>query len=572
MKTRMFLAGLMAGLLATNSLVLAVQVDGYCYLEGQPHHDATRVFFQADSPTALTDSTFTDASGYYTIDLLPGIYDIYYSQGWFMQSAFYNQLVSEAITLPEVTLLDASGAEYLSGSLSGTLNNSMYIVQGDVTVNGGDSLIIEPGVRLYFYGGEYDSYVFRIEGYLSAMGSAGDSIKFMPAPDTYGWGGIYFYEAMDTCQLQYCLITGSTSRAIICNDCNPTFLHCNIVGNTDSGGGAGMYLHESNPILSYCIISNNTSINHGGGGIRCLGNSSPTLIQCILSDNSAAEYGGGISIWGSCFAIFDHCLIYGNTAGEDGGGIWCGQLCDMSIIHCTISNNSAMGQGSAVYNYDRSNLELVNSIIQGNSGESAVYVEDSYYSTFSITFNDFYSNSGDLFAGSGVPEYLGQVITVNANNDPCDAYMNIFLDPQFVDPINGNYHLLGESPCIDAGDPSSPLDPDGTIADIGAFYYNQLGVEGEQSAPQPVTFQLLQNYPNPFNPITTLGYELPTTAHVNFSVYDLLGRQVAILKDNVEQAGTHQMTFDGSQLPSGIYFYQLQTGDFTETRKMLLIK
>jgi len=97
-----------------------------------------------------------------------------------------------------------------------------------------------------------------------------------------------------------------------------------------------------------------------------------------------------------------------------------------------------------------------------------------------ITYSDFWNNEGGNFYGCG--EWIGVNVTTNANGDSCDAYYNIQLDPLFVDPLNGDYHLSWDnfpitdstmSPCIDAGDPSSPLDPDGSIADMGAIYYAQ---------------------------------------------------------------------------------------------------
>lgn len=73
-----------------------------------------------------------------------------------------------------------------------------------------------------------------------------------------------------------------------------------------------------------------------------------------------------------------------------------------------------------------------------------------------ISYNNVWNNSGGNFAGN---------ITPDASN--------ISLDPLYLDPVNGNYNLAGGSPCIDAGDPTLPQDPDGTIADIGAYYYHQ---------------------------------------------------------------------------------------------------
>jgi hypothetical protein len=83
---------------------------------------------------------------------------------------------------------------------------------------------------------------------------------------------------------------------------------------------------------------------------------------------------------------------------------------------------------------------------------------------------------------------------------------------------------------------------------------------------------LQQNYPNPFNPSTTIKYELPRTSHVNLSVYDMLGREVARLADDREEAGVHEVEFDGSNLATGVYFYRLKAGDFAQTRKLQLIR
>jgi hypothetical protein len=91
-------------------------------------------------------------------------------------------------------------------------------------------------------------------------------------------------------------------------------------------------------------------------------------------------------------------------------------------------------------------------------------------------------------------------------------------------------------------------------------------------SPLPDKYALHQNYPNPFNPSTQISYGLTKATHVSLKVFDLLGREVAILVDEIHPAGTHSATFDGSNFPSGIYFYHLQAGDFTMTKKMVLLK
>jgi hypothetical protein len=96
---------------------------------------------------------------------------------------------------------------------------------------------------------------------------------------------------------------------------------------------------------------------------------------------------------------------------------------------------------------------------------------------------------------------------------------------------------------------------------------------GEEKIPvAPLTFSLKQNYPNPFNPSTTISYQLPTRSHVTLRVFDLLGREVAMLVNRTEESGVKSVTFDASMLPSGLYYYRLQAGNYIETKKLLLLR
>ena len=85
-------------------------------------------------------------------------------------------------------------------------------------------------------------------------------------------------------------------------------------------------------------------------------------------------------------------------------------------------------------------------------------------------------------------------------------------------------------------------------------------------------YTLSQNYPNPFNPTTTITYQMPKTEFVTLKVYDILGREIATLVNEEKPAGNYEVNFIGSGLTSGIYFYQLKAGDYSETKKMILLK
>ena len=88
----------------------------------------------------------------------------------------------------------------------------------------------------------------------------------------------------------------------------------------------------------------------------------------------------------------------------------------------------------------------------------------------------------------------------------------------------------------------------------------------------PLAFTLEPNYPNPFNTTTTIRYALPRAEEVRLEVYDLLGRQVAILQNQTQPAGWHEASFNASRLSSGVYIYRLSAGDFTETKTMMVVR
>lgn len=85
-------------------------------------------------------------------------------------------------------------------------------------------------------------------------------------------------------------------------------------------------------------------------------------------------------------------------------------------------------------------------------------------------------------------------------------------------------------------------------------------------------FTLEQNYPNPFNPITTISYSIPQSSFVTLKIYDALGNEAAVLVNEQKTAGRHEVNFSSSQLASGIYFYKLMAGSFTQTKKMILLR
>ena len=97
-------------------------------------------------------------------------------------------------------------------------------------------------------------------------------------------------------------------------------------------------------------------------------------------------------------------------------------------------------------------------------------------------------------------------------------------------------------------------------------------IEPDDAAEVPTQVRLNQNYPNPFNPQTTISYGLPQAGPVRLTVYDALGREVAVLVDREQAAGRYRATFEAGNRPSGAYFYRLEAGATIKTGTMLLLK
>ncbi|MFQ5869089.1 MAG: right-handed parallel beta-helix repeat-containing protein, partial [Candidatus Zixiibacteriota bacterium] len=211
-----------------------------------------------------------------------------------------------------------------------------------------------------------------------------------------------------------------------------------------------MYYRYSSPKISNNTINDNwASADRSGvgGGIACLYDSNPTISGNTISGNFAHFNGGGIYCDTSDPLIIGN-IISRNSAGWDGGGIYCEYYCDPLISNNTISRNSALLYGGGVFCW-RSSPTITNTIVWGNSAPNSpqIYLEGHPVVT--------YCNIQGGWPGEG----------------------NINADPIFVGAEKEDFHLRWHSPCIDAGDPNSDPDPDGTGSDIGAFYFHQ-GVDG----------------------------------------------------------------------------------------------
>lgn len=209
--------------------------------------------------------------------------------------------------------------------------------------------------------------------------------------------------------------------------------------------------------------------------------------------------------------------------------------------------------------------------------------------------NGMWSQQGNKLVGTGRSGYVFQGASVDVSADGNTAIAGGYADnsgagASWVFTRAGGVWSQQGSKLFGTGavgiayqGQSVALSADGNTAFIGGYFDNSgAGAAwvfvrnatgaGERAAKIPDQFDLEQNYPNPFNPSTTIRYGLPGHCHLSLTVFNTLGQQVAILVRGEQEAGYHEIKFDGSKLASGVYLYTMQAGSYAETKKLLMIR
>jgi len=215
------------------------------------------------------------------------------------------------------------------------------------------------------------------------------------------------------------------------------------------------YSDDSKCRLEYCIVE------YGGASsyenIYCNA-SSPCISHCEVRYGS----GPGIKVSNATSMSIDHSVIRDNTAE----GIWA-QNSNLSLLNNVICRNA----GDALRFTSPLSSEVKQNIVYDN--HSPLYLASGSILATQIDHNDCWLH--DTVYWSHMAPGFGNATQTNANGDMCDGYYNIFLDPMFVNATGNDFHLTENSPCINAGDPLMPFDPDSTIADMGVYSYYKPG-------------------------------------------------------------------------------------------------
>jgi len=247
---------------------------------------------------------------------------------------------------------------------------------------------------------------------------------------------------------------------LYCYGSELTLTNTIIMNNASGGYGGGIYCRENSSIALENVTISGDTARYLGGGIYST-SSTLTLTNTHINGNVATSYGGGIYLSGGEQAVFTRTTLSNNEARDYGGGIYCSGS-SPELTNATMYGNSAEN-GSALYLSNGSEPVLVNTIIWNHESPAIFFPRDGNPNSLTISYSDCdfdednirYRDQDELNWGAGM---------ING-------------DPLFLEPEEGDFHLTQNSPCIDAGNPRSPEDPDGTRADMGAYYYYDRGDE-----------------------------------------------------------------------------------------------
>ncbi|MDQ3193396.1 MAG: T9SS type A sorting domain-containing protein, partial [Bacteroidota bacterium] len=230
------------------------------------------------------------------------------------------------------------------------------------------------------------------------------------------------------------------------------------------------------------------------------------------------------------------------------------------------------------------NIYLTGSSVRTTGQEDFLTIK--YDASGNQLWDRFYNgtgNDGDYAKGIAVDAGGNAYVTGRVYDIPFDVnFMTIKYDTDGVQKWKvsydgGNNHNDDEAVVV-CLDPSGDVIVTGignrpaTVDDYATIKYSQSVSIKQISSSTPEKFSLSQNYPNPFNPKTVISYRLAVGSTVSLKVYNMLGNVISVLINEYQHTGAYEVDFDAGDIPSGIYFYKLTANEFSETKKMNLIK
>ncbi len=345
-----------------------------------------------------------------------------------------------------------------------------------------------------------------------------------------------------------------------------------VSGNEAAGNGGGVRVARGELQMFRCVVRDNAA-GRGGGGLAVCYGSWTEVAEALLAGNSSA-WGGAAAVRAGSTARFVECRFEANqtlAAPGLGGGLACDHGATAVLVRCLVADNSAR-RGGGIYVATGAGPIIQSVTVDRN--ESVDAVGGIYTKGCSLELTrcivSFHAQAAFSCTDGAVPTLVATNIYGNAGGDWTGAlasqlgvHHNFSADPLYC--AVDDRHLRSESPC---------LPQNNGVALIGAFGEGCGPVSAPPAAPPAIS---LSAWPNPFNPATRISFELPSAARVRLSVYDVRGRRLVVLVDELRSEGAHQVLWratdaTGGALASGAYVALLEIEGQRQTVKLLLAR
>jgi len=383
--------------------------------------------------------------------------------------------------------------------------------------------------------------------------------------------------------------------------------------SADNSGGGGIYIWSQNCIVSYNLVKSNWVFGlfwGAGGGLESLSNS--IIRNNVFEGNISDCCGGGISCARSELIIRN--IIRSDTAGTEFAGFGGGVLIDSPFDNPIVGGG--VGNGNIIYD----NISM-------DDGYLPIYKGKGYQlaNRSSNTVNARYNYFGDetdphdtlqVYGKFFIEPYMTVPIVFDTSNlvvvpspinfDTVAVGSSKTMDITFFNVINSLYdsiridNIFCQNSQIEISQHALMLTPAGkyvigiTLSPKSTGYFSDsllletnigeynIRIEGliidstasavTEESSLPMEYSLSQSHPNPFNPSTQITYSIPKTIDVTLKVYDVIGREIAVLVNERKPAGEYSVTWDAVGIPTGVYFYRIVAGEYIETKKMVVIR
>jgi len=491
---------------------------------------------------------------------------------------------------------------YIVNSIAGgTINQSTtwsggVLIKSDVIIENNVTLTINPGTTVFFdtldQAGNPGMFSILVNGKLVAQGNDLEPIIFFSyilPYNKYKWDRISFNNS-DESSLTHSQFFMSSSTLEIINS------NVELISNSFSSANTAILFDGTNinSQINNCYFSRNMDSE---SFIKIKNNALPTFSNCnffqpIFNSNYVIELEN----------TTDDIFINDSWMSPEYFGSWIYDKHDDPSLGEVIFNppigdpgNLTPGAENIILNTNPSNTEFNkgNNVIQydPHSGlDRLIGFEDglTYFLNGDNSIILDMGINGDIINGDSVDIRI--VSESYSNNHSISNLVDIYLS----NDTTSNWEMLGflgDDVSLDISGLNNQSYRYVKIANLSSLISSEdsigvfldavislhdsafaVSVENYDDNANVVNYTLTQNYPNPFNPTTTINYSLPNETQVRIFIYNILGEKVTTLLDEIKMGGNHKISWDASSLPSGIYFYQLVTSEFTKAKKMVLLK